>query len=161
MTHSHDLEARKETTRGCCCAKAASAAASAGGTDPKQIDPVCGMSVSSNSTQVTEHAGHRYVFCSAGCRAKFIDAPERYVDAKGVRVGSAAGASGHGVHAPATAQPEARSTASDPAPGAMYTCPMHPQIRQVGPGSCPICGMALEPVMPTDAADDGELRIVR
>jgi Cu+-exporting ATPase len=47
------------------------------------------------------------------------------------------------------------------APGTIYTCPMHPQIRQLGPGSCPICGMTLEPLLPTETEDDGELRTVR
>ncbi len=67
-----------------------------------------------------DHAGETFHFCSAGCRAKFIAAPARYL------------------------QP-----AAEPAPpkaGAVYTCPMHPQVRQIGPGACPICGMALEPL---------------
>jgi Cu+-exporting ATPase len=75
-----------------------------------------------------DHNGHPYYFCSAGCRAKFVADPARYL-------------------APEKAKPA-------PAPeGAVYTCPMHPEIRQVGPGSCPICGMALEPVLAT--ADTG------
>ena len=65
------------------------------------------------------HGGQTYYFCSAGCRSKFVAAPEQYLGEKPAPV-----------EAPA---------------GTIYTCPMHPQIRQVGPGSCPICGMALEP----------------
>ena len=84
------------------------------------LDPVCGMSVDPATTaHRAAHEGEDYFFCSAGCRTKFIADPERY---RGDRP-----------------EPEAAI------PGAIYTCPMHPQIRQEGPGSCPICGMALEP----------------
>jgi P-type Cu+ transporter len=65
-----------------------------------------------------DHRGHAYYFCSAGCRTKFVNDPQKYLGER---------------------QPE------PVVEGAIYTCPMHPQIRQVGPGSCPICGMALEP----------------
>ena len=87
-------------------------------------DPVCGMSVDPHTTaHRARHGGMPYFFCSAGCRAKFTAEPGRYVGSE---------------QEPKTeAVPE----------GAIYTCPMHPQIRQVGPGSCPICGMALEPVL--------------
>ncbi|WP_084732216.1 heavy metal translocating P-type ATPase [Paracoccus solventivorans] len=88
-------------------------------------DPVCGMMVDPHATQhKAEHAGRPYYFCSAGCRAKFLAEPERYLD------------------------PAAAAAAAEPVPeGTIYTCPMHPEVRQVGPGSCPICGMALEPVL--------------
>ncbi|WP_446686929.1 heavy metal translocating P-type ATPase [Paracoccus niistensis] len=88
-------------------------------------DPVCGMMVDPHATQhKAEHAGRPYYFCSAGCRAKFLAEPERYLD------------------------PAAAEAKAEPVPeGTIYTCPMHPEIRQVGPGSCPICGMALEPVL--------------
>ena len=91
----------------------------------KVKDPVCGMMVDPHTTEhKAEHAGRPYYFCSAGCRAKFLAEPERYLD-------------------PATA-----AATAEPVPeGTIYTCPMHPEIRQVGPGSCPICGMALEPVL--------------
>jgi Cu+-exporting ATPase len=80
----------------------------------------------------TGHQGREYYFCSAGCRTKFIADPERYL-------GSAA------------PQP-------DVAEDAVYTCPMHPEVRQIGPGSCPICGMALEPEMvSSEAAPNPEL----
>jgi Cu+-exporting ATPase len=84
-------------------------------------DPVCGMNVDPHTTKHwTTHAGMTFHFCSAKCRQKFIADPARYVKP--------------------TTQP-----APAAAPGTIYTCPMHPQIRQVGPGSCPICGMVLEP----------------
>jgi Cu+-exporting ATPase len=89
-----------------------------GGT--KVRDPVCGMSVDpATSKHRFDFGGETYHFCSAGCRTKFAADPMAYLDKR----------------QPKAAAPE----------GAIYTCPMHPQIRQVGPGSCPICGMALEP----------------
>ncbi len=94
----------------------------AGGAAHPVKDPVCGMVVDPHTTQHrADHAGRTYYFCSAGCRKKFIADPESYLDQK----------EGH------------REAV---APDAIYTCPMHPEVRQVGPGSCPICGMALEPV---------------
>ena len=94
-------------------------------------DPVCGMTVDANSPHHTHHAGHDYHFCSAGCRTKFVADPARYLST------------------------QATIAAIPAPPGTTYTCPMHPQIVQEGPGACPICGMALEPVMPSE--DDGEL----
>ncbi len=92
---------------------------------PDVIDPVCGMTVDPSTTQHhAEHGDRTYHFCSAGCRTRFVANPASFLD-KGSQV---------------TAEPE---------PGVVYTCPMHPQIRQVGPGTCPICGMALEPEDPT------------
>ena len=83
-------------------------------------DPVCGMSVDPTATaHRASHDGQDYFFCSAGCRTKFIGDPMRYLNP--------------------------RVEAEPAIPGAIYTCPMHPEIRQEGPGSCPICGMALEP----------------
>lgn len=88
-------------------------------------DPVCGMQVDpAKATEKSAFSGQTYFFCSAGCRSKFEAEPERYL-----KTGPA----------PVATAPE----------GAIYTCPMHPQIRQVGPGSCPICGMALEPEIVT------------
>src|SRR3974390_1521708 len=85
------------------------------------LDPVCGMKVDPHKTQHSyEFAGKIYYFCSAGCRAKFLAQPNKYLS------------------------PTQKDTAPVPG-GTIYTCPMHPQIRQVGPGNCPICGMALEP----------------
>ena len=97
----------------------------ASGAEHRVKDPVCGMDVDPHTAKHrAEHQGRTYYFCSAGCRTKFVDDPARYLDA-------------------GVAQAKA-----EPVPeGTIYTCPMHPQIRQVGPGSCPICGMALEPVL--------------
>ncbi len=90
---------------------------------PTAKDPVCGMSVDpETAAHKAEHEGDAYYFCSAGCREKFVADPDRYLAAREA--------------APPPAAPE----------GTIYTCPMHPQIRQVGPGACPICGMALEPL---------------
>ncbi|WP_084632659.1 heavy metal translocating P-type ATPase [Pleomorphomonas oryzae] len=85
-------------------------------------DPVCGMTVDPATAKYrTEHGGKPYYFCSEGCLKKFTADPQRYL-------------------APVSAK------AHDDAPkGTIYTCPMHPEIRQIGPGTCPICGMALEP----------------
>jgi P-type Cu+ transporter len=87
-------------------------------------DPVCGMTVDpSNSQHRHQYKGHDYVFCSGSCRSKFMANPEQYLNKT------------------------AEAAAAPPAPdGTIYTCPMHQQIRQVGPGVCPICGMALEPL---------------
>ena len=93
------------------------------------IDPVCGMTVDpAKSPHRHDYRHETFHFCSAGCRSKFAADPQKYL---------------------AVANP-----ADEPAPeGTIYTCPMHPEIRQVGPGSCPICGMALEPE--AGGADDG------
>jgi P-type Cu+ transporter len=105
-------------------------------TDRRVTDPVCGMQVDPATTpHHAEHAGQAYHFCSARCREKFVADPAPYV-------------------APAVAAPAPAAPA-----GTIYTCPMHPQIRQPGPGTCPICGMALEPEMPSlEDEDNPELR---
>ena len=92
------------------------------------IDPVCGMTVDPHNPKggKADYRGHPYYFCSAGCRTKFVADPGKYLGER---------------------KPE------PVVEGAVYTCPMHPEIRQDGPGSCPICGMALEPEMPS--ADTG------
>ena len=96
-------------------------------------DLVCGMTIDPAKTaHHADHGGHTYHFCSAGCRAKFVASPGAYLGGS-------------------KAEPKAT-------PGAMWTCPMHPQIRQEGPGTCPICGMALEPEEPSlDDAPNPEL----
>jgi Cu+-exporting ATPase len=99
-------------------------------------DPVCGMTVDPQKTQHrTTYAGAGYFFCSNGCRTKFEADPARWLAAE--------------VPLPQPAAPA----------GAIYTCPMHPEIRQVGPGSCPICGMGLEPELVTADAGPSEERI--
>ncbi|HUJ38771.1 MAG TPA: heavy metal translocating P-type ATPase [Hyphomicrobium sp.] len=102
--------------KGCCKEPSAEAEAA------RVKDPVCGMTVDPHKTpHRAEHGGRTYYFCAAGCRTKFVADPGRYL-------------------APTEAHAEPAK------PGAIYTCPMHPEVRQVGPGFCPICGMALEPV---------------
>jgi P-type Cu+ transporter len=97
-------------------------------------DPVCGMKVDpATSKHRLEHGGQTFHFCSANCRTKFEAEPGKYLNK-------------------AAAAPRAAQK------GAIYTCPMHPQIRQQGPGNCPICGMALEPLDVTaEAAPNHEL----
>ena len=95
-------------------------------------DPVCGMSVTiATAKHKAEHAGQNYYFCSAGCRERFIAEPALFVAERAT-------------HPAAKPKPLPAET--------IYTCPMHPQIRQEGPGSCPICGMALEPEIATAKA---------
>ena len=99
------------------------------------IDPVCGMAVEpATAAGKVEHAGKTYYFCSQHCVHAFKADPERYLSRS---------------HQPAMPAPK----------GAQYTCPMHPEIVQVGPGSCPKCGMALVPMIPTAGApgEDAEL----
>lgn len=88
-------------------------------------DPVCGMTVTSQSKHSYSLKNIAYYFCSNGCKEKFIGAPSRYLDG-GLQ--------------------DSESSAS--VAGTIYTCPMHPQIRQDHPGNCPICGMSLEPLLP-------------
>ena len=99
----------------------------------KVRDPVCGMLVDpATSKHRFDYSGETYHFCSAGCRTKFAADPQAYLG---------------------NSKPKA-----DVPDGTIYTCPMHPQIRQVGPGNCPICGMALEPeVASLDAPPNPEL----
>ena len=90
-------------------------------------DPVCGMTVGPLHSRWThEHAGQRYHFCSAHCLERFRADPGRFLE-----------------RAPVAAPPAAVGVST--APGRVYTCPMHPEVRQLGPGACPKCGMALEP----------------
>ncbi|OHD08081.1 MULTISPECIES: heavy metal translocating P-type ATPase [unclassified Sphingopyxis] len=95
-------------------------------------DPVCGMSVDpTTTTHIATHGGEHHYFCSAGCLAKFEADPDRYT-AQGAPV------------------------AGDAPADAIWTCPMHPEIQRPGPGSCPICGMALEPVLPSGSDGPSE-----
>lgn len=136
----HGHHHRSETHSGCgCSSKAAAAAKPAessccgghgdhaghthdhGDAATKVRDPVCGMAVDpSTSKHRLDHHDETFHFCSAGCRSKFAADPAKYL---------------------------AKEKAPEPEvpAGTIYTCPMHPEVRQVGPGSCPICGMALEP----------------
>ena len=92
-------------------------------------DPVCNMNVTDQSVHHFDYQHHPYYFCGAKCRTKFIAGPEAYLH-------------------PTPKEPEPVK------PGAIYTCPMHLEIRQDYPGSCPLCGMALEPEIPS--LDEGE-----
>jgi Cu+-exporting ATPase len=100
-------------------------------------DPVCGMRVTPETPLQHVHAGRTWRFCNPKCLDKFRTDPERYL-------APAPGTPAHGRHAEQ---------------GAVWTCPMHPEVRSPLPGACPICGMALEPLMPSleAAEDDGEL----
>ncbi len=102
-------------------------------------DPVCGMAVTKASEHHTAHEGKIHYFCSASCLAKFSASPEQYLHAEGHSGADHAGCSKHAAHA-APSNPV--DSADD---SAIYTCPMHPEVEQQGPGSCPKCGMALEP----------------
>ena len=104
---------------------------------PSLKDPVCGMAVTEQSAHQLVHDGRPYYFCSAGCQSKFATNPLRYVQSPDA--------------APASTAPAPSSPA---APGAIYTCPMHPEIRQDHPGSCPKCGMTLEPLIPELEEDE-------
>ena len=138
-------------------------------------DPVCGMTVTPGKARggSATHDGHEFWFCGPKCREKFIADPAKYLDrdpgsAPGTAPTSAPGtAPGH-----TPAIPEAPAAPVTPAPHAHppvtashgpaahdghaanhYTCPMHPEVRQAGPGDCPECGMALEPALPLERTE--------
>jgi len=111
----------------------------------KHMDPVCGMTVvTEKAAGQVEHAGKTYYFCSKGCAERFSREPEKYLavpasagmqhDSHPVEHGALQHVHAAGVHSPAEEKK------------IRYTCPMHSQIIQMGPGNCPICGMALEPM---------------
>jgi P-type Cu+ transporter len=137
-------------SRACCHASSATAhgahehharGAAALKAETQLRDPVCGMSVTHGSKHHAEHGGVEYFFCSAGCQTKFIADPNKYL-ARESQSGMTA------------AHEEAA------VPGATYTCPMHPEIEQEHPGTCPKCGMALEPLMPSLDADEENPELV-
>ena len=108
-------------------AEPASSSATAARFKPSQTvtDPVCGMTVDPGTAKYhIAHGGQTYSFCSAVCQSKFVNDPARYLAPKSI-----------------AATPLFEPT--------IYTCPMHTQFRQIGPGACPICGMALEPAVVT------------
>jgi len=117
-----------------CCHAGHDHAAHAHTANDTAIDPVCGMKVKVEGAKHTAVFDSRiFYFCNPKCLAKFNAEPKRYLEPQGAK------------------EPEAPA-------GTIYTCPMHPQIRQVGPGSCPICGMALEPeVVSADSGPNHEL----
>ena len=130
IRHTPDHSGHGHSPGHACCGSGPKSVQPETSPDGKLKDPVCGMWVDPDRTQHrAEHGGLPYFFCSAGCRTKFLADPERYLSSTG-----------------------ALSTPAPVIEGAEYTCPMHPEIRQIGPGPCPICGMALEPVMVTAEA---------
>jgi heavy metal translocating P-type ATPase len=155
-SHSHDE--RQETAKGSCCSPDAHSAkettavikpketglaaaepkSCCGGHAAKQSendlrDPVCGMKVITDSPHHFRHEHTDYFFCSAGCQKKFSANPRQYLE-------------------------PVKTTANPASADAQYTCPMHPEVVQTGPGSCPKCGMALEPMIISADHDDTELR---
>ncbi|EAQ35730.1 heavy-metal transporting P-type ATPase [Nitrobacter sp. Nb-311A] len=124
---------KSEEARGSCCGHSHSAGDDDAGhthhhhAAASAVDPVCGMKVEPATARYKlEHSGQTYYFCSERCRTKFEAEPAKYINGN----------------------PQQQPVAHAPA-GTIYTCPMHPQIRQVGPGNCPICGMGLEPELAT------------
>jgi P-type Cu+ transporter len=126
---------------------------------PKVKDPVCGMSVDPvKAAGKVEHSGKTYYFCSKRCVERFSQDPEKFLAAPGTAGMEHGHAHAHApAHAPKPSEMQhgaadtAASVASTSAPdskaqGLRYTCPMHPEVVQIGPGACPICGMALEPL---------------
>jgi Cu+-exporting ATPase len=128
-THGHPSPAANASAAACCATKNP-------GTAAAHIDPVCGMSVDpATAAHHLQHAGTMHYFCSARCLEKFRADPDKYL------------------------HPQKSSDFPAAPAGAIYTCPMHPEIRQAGPGICPLCGMALEPETPSlDDEENPELR---
>jgi Cu+-exporting ATPase len=123
------------------------------------IDPICGMTVDpAAAAGKFEYEGREYYFCSAHCLRKFSASPQAYLNRAQSVAQSVAQMAAHGSsQSPVQISPKshaAHSPAPKPQPGRKYTCPMHPEIVRDGPGSCPICGMALEPL--TASLDDEE-----
>ncbi len=104
-------------------------------TGPRLTDPVCGVQVTESSPHHVERDGQPFYFCSAKCMGTFNSDPDKFLTQKN----------------------KSEIALQPPAPGTIYTCPMHPEIRQDHPGSCPKCGMALEPLMPSLEDDNPEL----
>ena len=131
--HEHKAARENEVMPSCCSHHASMAHEASDSTvNATQTallkDPVCGMTVTAQSKHSHHHEHRSYYFCSAGCKTKFVANPSKYL-----------------ADTAATS-----SSAEAPVPaGSFYTCPMHPEIRQDHPGSCPKCGMALEPELPS------------
>ena len=106
------------------------------------IDPVCGMTVMADSEKALDYKGKTYYFCNPKCAEKFSADPHRYLPKRDTT--------------PPSAVPTTNTAKST---NVIYTCPMHPEVRQVGPGSCPKCGIPLEPLEATSEADTRNWRI--
>ena len=109
-------------------------------TDKTHTDPVCGMQAKADPSKSVEHSGITYYFCSQHCVAKFRANPQQYLKPQSTS-------------ASIPTQANNRVITNN----ALYTCPMHPEVQQVGPGNCPKCGMALEPMDATADEDTSEL----
>jgi Cu+-exporting ATPase len=108
---------------------------------PDAVDPVCGMTVDpATAVGHLEHEGQTYYFCSRSCLERFRATPEAFL-----KPAAPIAPSAHAADSPAST--DVRE----------YTCPMHPEVRQMGPGACPICGMALEPRVATLDESNPEL----
>ena len=134
------------------------------GAGVREKDPVCGMTVDPTKAAAKQaFQGNTYYFCSKRCAERFAKEPEKFLSAPGISGMETAhsGETAHGVgavhrgsaaeaaltkEAPLGSQGSPQTTQTITAKSALYTCPMHPEIVQIGPGSCPICGMALEPM---------------
>lgn len=134
------------------------------GAGVREKDPVCGMTVDPTKAAAKQvFQGNNYYFCSKRCAERFAKEPEKFLLAPGIsRMETAhSGETAHGVgavhggsaaeaaltkEAPLGSQGSPQTAQTITAKSALYTCPMHPEIVQIGPGSCPICGMALEPM---------------
>ena len=128
MNHTHSSDSSKHSHQESAKTEPAVAPVTPGATvaDPTPLtDPVCGMAVTAQSEHRQEQDGRLYYFCSARCLNKFIADPKQFTAAK----------------------PEPQQEQPAPA-GTIYTCPMHPEVRQDHPGNCPKCGMTLEPLLP-------------
>ena len=138
--------------------------------DASAIDPVCGMRVDTSTRHRAAYQEHKYLFCGARCRERFEANPEQYLNRD-----SSAATDGHHAHrqiehaqGPPSHVPAGDGSVKKQAEighgetpadvPTIYTCPMHPQIRQLAPGNCPICGMALEPELPT-ASEERNLEL--
>ena len=132
---THQAHEQKEAAAGCC----GGAHDAVSEVPDVAIDPVCGMKVKRASARHRfVYRGQEYFFCNPRCRERFVAEPDKFLEPQ--------------QRASSQGKPERQA-----APGAIYTCPMDPEVRQVGPGTCPICGMALEPEQVTlDQGPDPE-----
>lgn len=113
---------------------------------PDKRDPVCGMTPKADTPHRLTHEGAEVLFCSAGCKSKFEANPSAYMTRSAVHKAQMPDHAGHG---PACHDHASEAPSKTAAPGSQWTCPMHLEIVRDGPGACPICGMALEPMTPT------------
>ncbi|HAJ45454.1 MAG TPA: haloacid dehalogenase [Alphaproteobacteria bacterium] len=113
---------------------------------PDIRDPVCGMTPKADTPHRLTHEGAEVLFCSAGCKSKFEANPSAYMTRSAVHKAQMPDHAGHG---PACHDHASEAPSKTAAPGSQWTCPMHLEIVRDGPGACPICGMALEPMTPT------------